>query len=80
MRSHSPLPRQRGLTAISGALALIILLLIVQIWLLTASLESFLAGHLSVAVPGAIASALIFLACLGLYIFILRVDREVQQD
>jgi hypothetical protein len=80
MKAESQPPRQGGLTAISGALTLIIILLVVQIWLLTASLESFLAGHMSVAVPGAIASALMFLACLGLYIFILRVDAEVQRD
>jgi len=38
-------PQNRGLTAIDGAMVLIIILLIVQIWLLSATLESFLAGH-----------------------------------
>jgi len=80
MRSESQPPRQRGLTAISGAMALIVVLLVVQIWLLTASLESFLAGHNSVAVPAAISSGVILLICVGLYIFILRVDVEVQRD
>lgn len=66
----------RGLTAIDGAMALIILLLIVQIWLLSATLEAFLAGHRHVALPAAIVSGLIFLACLGLYFFVERVDVE----
>ena len=49
-------PQNRGLTAIDGAMALIVVLLIVQIWLLSATLESYLAGHREAAVPGAIIS------------------------
>ena len=37
--------QNRGLTAIDGALALIALLLIAQIWLVTATLETYLAGY-----------------------------------
>lgn len=73
-------PQQRGLTAIDGAMLLIVLLLIVQIWLLSATLEAFLAGHREAALPGAIISALIFLACLGLYLFVERVDAEVRRS
>ena len=44
MRALNELPPQnRGLTAIAGAMSLIAILLIVQIWLLSATLESFLA-------------------------------------
>ena len=49
-------PQTRGLTAIDGAMVLIVILLIVQIWLLSATLESYLAGHREAAVPGAIIS------------------------
>jgi len=71
-------PQQRGLTAIDGAMFLIVILLIVQIWLVTATLEAFLAGHRETALPAAIISALVFLACLGLYLFVKRVDAEVR--
>jgi hypothetical protein len=71
-------PQQRGLTAIDGAMLLIVILLIVQIWLLSATLEAFLAGHREAALPGAVISAVIFLACLGLYLFVERVDAEVR--
>ena len=71
-----PNPRLRGLTAIDGALCLIAILLIVQIWLLSATLESFLAGHREAAVPGAVISGIIFLACLGLYAFVDRIDAD----
>jgi hypothetical protein len=73
-------PRQtRSLTAIDGAMVLIIVLLVVQIWLLSATLESYLAGHREAAVPGAIISGIPFLACLVLYLFVDRVDSEVRR-
>jgi protein-S-isoprenylcysteine O-methyltransferase Ste14 len=71
-------PQNRGLTAIDAAMVLIVILLIVQIWLLSATLETFLAGHRDAAVPGAIISGVLFLACLGLYLFVVRIDSEVR--
>jgi hypothetical protein len=72
-------PQSRGLTAIVGAMVLIVVLLIVQIWLLSATLESYLAGHRDVAVPGAIISAVLFAACFCLYRFVDRIDSEVRK-
>jgi uncharacterized protein DUF6755 len=74
-----PLARPRALTAIDGALALVAVLLVVQMWLLTATLETYLAGHHGAAVPGAIVSGVLFAACLALYVFVLRVDAEVRR-
>lgn len=70
--------RSRGLTAIDAALALISILLIVQMWLLTATLEAYLAGRDSSLVPAMIVSAVLFAAVLGLSRFIDRVDRDVR--
>jgi hypothetical protein len=72
-------PQRRGLTAIDGAIALIVILPIVQIGLLSATQESYLAGHREAAVPGAIISAILFAACLGLYLFVDRIDSEVRR-
>lgn len=58
-------PKTRGLTAIAGAVSLIAVLLIVQIWLLIAALESFLAGKHHTALPAATFSGSMFLICLG---------------
>lgn len=66
----------KGLTAIDGAMALIVILLLVQIWLLTATLETFLAGYRETTLPAALVSGLIFAACLGLYFFINGIDLE----
>jgi hypothetical protein len=73
-------PQNRGLTAIAGAMSLIAVLLIVQIWLLSAALESFLAGNHRSALPAAIFSGVMFLICLGLYLFVNRVDSEVRDS
>jgi uncharacterized protein DUF6755 len=73
-------PQTRGLTAIAGAMSLIAVLLIVQIWLLSAALESFLAGRRNTALPAATFSGLMFLVCLGLHLFVDRVDREVRRS
>ena len=71
-------PKTRGLTAIAGAMSLIAVLLIVQIWLLSAALEAFLAGKRTSALPAAIFSGLMFLICFGLYLFVVRVDSDVR--
>jgi hypothetical protein len=68
-------PVSRGLTALDGAISLIAVLLVVQMWLLTATLEAFLGGHHEVVVPAAILSGLLFAASFGLYRFIDGIDR-----
>ena len=72
--------KRGGLTAIDGALALVAILLIVQMWLLTATLEAFLAGHREAAVPAAIISGFLFLVCLALYLFVDRLDSETRNE
>ena len=73
-------PETRGLTAIAGAMSLIAVLLIVQIWLLSAALQSFLAGNHHAALPAAIFSGSMFLVCFGLYLFVNRVDSDVRHS
>ncbi len=76
---RTPLQPHRGLTAIDGALALIVVLLAVQMWLLTATLESVLAGHREAALPGVLLSLPMFLACVFLLAFVTRLDAEVRR-
>ncbi len=78
MQPRKP-PQNQSLTAIDGALALIILLLIIQMWLLSAAMEAFLAGHRETALPAGIVSGVIFLLCLGLYGFVRRLDAEARR-
>jgi hypothetical protein len=66
---------RRGITALDGIAALLILLLMVQVWLLSATLDAFLSGHSDEVLPGAISSGIIFAATAGLYRFVQRIDR-----
>ena len=68
--------QRRGLVAIDGAITLIVILLIVQIWLLSATVETFLAGHTGAVRPAAIFSGLVFLGCLALDLFVTQVDQQ----
>ena len=70
----------KRLPALNGALGLIVLLVVVQMWLLTATLESYLAGHHEAAVSGAVISAILFSACGGLYLLVGRIDRKSRDD
>lgn len=72
--------RDKRIPAVNGALGLIVLLLVVQMWLLTATLEAYLAGHERTAVPGAVLSAILFTACGALDLFIGRVDRKSREQ
>lgn len=60
----------RRRTVIDAAMVFVIVVLIVQMWLLTATLESYLAGHYHVALPGMLTSLILFLFCWRVYRFI----------
>ena len=72
--------RRRRRAAIDAALFLIVILLMVQMWLLTASLESYLAGHHGVALPAFLSSLGLFGASLALYRLVVRLDRAAEPE
>jgi hypothetical protein len=72
-------PQERGLSAIGAAMAIIAVLLIVQMWLLTATLEAYLAGDAAAPLPAAIVSGILFAACAALYLFIHRINASVEK-
>ena len=75
------IPQQRrGLTAIDALTSLIVILLVIQIWLLSAALDAFLAGHRETALPAAVVSGILFAGCCAMYGFVRRVDRDTRSD
>jgi predicted Co/Zn/Cd cation transporter (cation efflux family) len=78
MAPYSNPDQNRGLTAIDAVTALLVILLVIQIWLLSATLDTFLAGRMETALPAAIASGLLSATCFALYRFVRRVDRDVR--
>jgi hypothetical protein len=75
MKGLSNSGRHRRRVAIDAAMVMIIIVLIVQMWLLTATLESYLAGHHGVALPALLSTAALFGVCVFLYRLVLRIDR-----
>jgi hypothetical protein len=69
---------RRGLTAIDGANALIAILVLVQMWLLSAAVEAALAGSGGATLPAVLASGGLTAVCAALYRFISRIDREMR--
>lgn len=61
-----------ALVVVDGALALIAIILIVQMWLLSATLEAFLGGRRAVVLPAALVSIGLCAACAGLGAFVRR--------
>ncbi len=73
-----PLPhpaRRKRRAAVDAAMLFVVVLLAVQMWLLTATLESYLAGHAGVALPAVLLSGFFCLACVAVYRFVIRLDR-----
>ena len=54
--------RAQRMTIVNGILLIVVLIVVLQLWLLTATMNAFLGGEAAIAVPAAVAS----LVCLGL--------------
>jgi len=80
MKPNPRLTRRRRRTAVDAALLFVIVLLMVQMWLLTATLESYLAGHHEVVLPGFLASLFLLAVCVSVYFLVVRLDRTPERD
>lgn len=80
MKGLSNPARKRRRVAIDASMVMVILVLMVQMWLLTATLESYLAGHHDVALPALLSSIVLFGVCAFLYRLVLRIDRMKERE
>lgn len=71
--------RDQGTTLMTAICSFIVILLIIQIWLVSAALEALLSGDRGVLVPAAIASAIMFAINGGLLWHALRFDRRMRR-
>ncbi|HEX8925656.1 MAG TPA: DUF6755 family protein [Terriglobales bacterium] len=71
--------RKQGTTLFSAILALVATTVVLQLWLLTVSMEALLGGNRSTLLPAAIGSTVLLLINAGLLRYVFRFDREVQQ-
>jgi hypothetical protein len=67
--------REQRTTVIYGMLAFILIMVILQLWLLTATMNAYLGGDVAVIWPAAGASLLCLLMNLGLLRYLYRIER-----
>ena len=72
--------RTQGTTLFTAILILVATTVVLQLWLLTFSMEALLRGHHSTVVPAALASTVLFGVNAGLLRYVFRFDREAQRD
>jgi hypothetical protein len=68
--------RDQKTTIVFGILAIVLMIVILQLWLLTATMNAFLAGQERVIIPAAIASIVCFLLNAGLLSYIYKMERR----
>jgi hypothetical protein len=68
--------RQQKMTIVYGILSITLIVVILQLWLLTATMNAFLGGEESVIIPAAIASTLCFLWNAGMLRYIYLMERQ----
>ena len=62
MRRGSRFARNQRMTIVLGILSIVVIIVILQLWLFTATMNAYLGGDVSILWPAALAS----LVCLGL--------------
>ena len=62
MSDHHPRTRSQRLSIVYGILVVVVILVVMQLWLLTATMNAFLGGNHAIVWPAAVAS----LVCLRL--------------
>jgi hypothetical protein len=70
-----PFTRDQRTTIVFGMLAFVLIIVILQLWLLTATMNAYLGGDESVIWPAALASLLCLLLNVGLLVYLGRMER-----
>lgn len=68
MRPHNRFARSQRMAVVTGILLFVVLITVLQLWLLTATVNAYLGGDTAVAFPAAAVSAV----CLALNVGLLR--------
>jgi hypothetical protein len=67
--------RSQRTTVVNGILSFVVLLVVLQLWLLTATMNAYLGGATGILLPGALASLACLLLNLGLLRYLSALDR-----
>ena len=71
-----PMTRDQRTTVVYGILCFVLILVVLQLWLLIATMNAYLGGDESVIWPAGIASAVCLLLNLGLLRYLYAIERQ----
>ena len=72
--------RRQGTTLFSAMLAFVGAAVVLQLWLLTVSVEALLSGEYKTLVPAAAGSTILLFVNAGLVRYVFRFDRDAQGE
>jgi hypothetical protein len=75
MSASGPAARRRNMTIVTAILLFVILIVILQLWLFTATVHAYLGGDTSIVIPAGLASAGCLALIGGLLAYLHRLDR-----
>ena len=70
--------RQQGSTLFSAVLVLIAILVVIQLWLVAAAVDALVARQVTVLVPTAMASGVLFVLSAGLLWYVVSFDARLR--
>jgi hypothetical protein len=74
MSDQRPLSRRERTIIVTGILCIVLTLVLLQLWLLTATMNAWLGGDVSIVWPAALASLGCFALNAGLLYYLFRLD------
>ena len=75
MSVRRPFTRTQRATIVNGMLAFVMMLVVLQLWLLTATMNAYLGGDESIILPAAAASLVCLLLNAGLLRYLYHIER-----
>jgi hypothetical protein len=74
-QARRPFSREQRVTVIHGMLFFVLIVVVLQLWLLTATMNAWLGGDDSIVWPAAAASAACLALNVGLFRYLVRIER-----
>ncbi len=71
---RSRFARSQRMTIVLGIMCIVAIIVVLQLWLFTATMEAFLGGNNAIALPAFLASVVCLLLNLGLFYYLRNLD------
>ena len=75
MRARRPFSRDQRTTVVHGMLAFVLIAVVLQLWLLTATMHAWLGGDDALVVPGLVISVVCLALNAGLLLYLRRIEQ-----